>query len=283
MYNMTPNTQQIVDSRLNELSPSEGLYASKKDSKKNGYLSIGEVIRKTNVTKATVHHYVALKVLPTPIKTAHNMAYYHPTTVSIINTVRALRDRHVPLSVAKQMLDEYGLDKVKEMLQKTSDESVLIASTLSGTGVEKPRSEILSEYNLTEKDLAELENLGLLKFSSKSNLLNSSDKIYDSISVELISSLSKMREAGLNESLGFSPCDVVLYQEALENLVKSEVVYFSKRLLSIHPKDEAQTVMKAALEQAENICVLVRIRILLNLVDANFKDKSESKKSFKKS
>jgi len=275
MYNMTPNTQQLVGLNIKEIPLSQrNQYFDRNESKKKGYLSIGEVIRKTNVTKATVHHYVALKVVPTPIKTAHNMAYYHPNTVAIINTVRALKDRHVPLAVAKQMLDEYGLDKVREMLQKTSEESLLIMTTLSGSGDEKTKREVLNEFNLTEEHLAQLEKIGLLKLTS--------DQKYDPISVDLIRCLSKMREAGLNESLGFSPQDVILYKESLENLVKSEIVYFSKRLLSIQPKNEAQTVMKAALEQAENICVLVRRRLLLNLVDSNLKRDNKKQRSVKK-
>ncbi len=259
---MTPDTRQVADILTYdgvEVDNSFAPYVDKVEYVNRGFLTIGEIIKLTGVTKATVHHYVSLKVLPPPVKTAHNMAYYHPDSVSVIKVIRTLRDRHVPLSVVKQLLDEYGIEKVKEMIRKTLEESLLAVGTISDSGNTRSKESMLSTSGLEESEISDLENLGLIKFTKNGD--------YDSLSVDLIECLTAMRNAGLNESVGFRPKDIVLYQTNLEQLVKDEIAYFSERIFSLQRKYESVALMEAALEHAENICILVRRRILLNSLD----------------
>ncbi|MHB1890514.1 MAG: hypothetical protein ACYCUF_06485, partial [Acidimicrobiales bacterium] len=88
--------------------------------------------------------------------------------------------------------------------------------------------------------------------------------LYDSLSVELVQALARMREAGMTEAIGFFPRDVRLYHQAMAAVVQSELSYFDSRLIRHVPPEDAAAVMNAALEHAEQLCVIVRRRLLLD-------------------
>ncbi len=69
-------------------------------------LSIGELMSRTGVTRATVHHYADLGLLPLAARPNRRMAYYDPACVERIELIQDLQSkRFLPLSVIKRILD----------------------------------------------------------------------------------------------------------------------------------------------------------------------------------
>ena len=74
-------------------------------------LRVGELSRRTGVSTSAINYYVREGLLPQPLKTAPNMAYYDPGYVDILNSIRVLqREKGLSLSEIKELLkqDEFS-------------------------------------------------------------------------------------------------------------------------------------------------------------------------------
>jgi DNA-binding transcriptional MerR regulator len=70
-----------------------------------------ELVEATGVPKSTILHYLHQRLLPEPIKTSQNMAYYDPQCIHRIRYIRNLQRRHrLSLSEIRQMFEERGPD-----------------------------------------------------------------------------------------------------------------------------------------------------------------------------
>lgn len=74
-------------------------------------LKIGELSRLTHVSARTIRFYVEEGLLPKPVKTHRNMAYYDPACVPRIAAIKkAQRERFLPLEVIGRILRENDHD-----------------------------------------------------------------------------------------------------------------------------------------------------------------------------
>jgi DNA-binding transcriptional MerR regulator len=74
-------------------------------------LKIGELARLTHVSARTIRFYVEEGLLPKPVKTHRNMAYYDPACVPRIAAIKkAQQERFLPLEVIGRILRENGQD-----------------------------------------------------------------------------------------------------------------------------------------------------------------------------
>ena len=70
-------------------------------------LRVGELSRRTGVSTSAINYYVREGLLPQPLKTAPNMAYYDPGYVDILNSIRVLqREKGLSLSEIKDLLEQ---------------------------------------------------------------------------------------------------------------------------------------------------------------------------------
>src|SRR5688572_33166554 len=69
-------------------------------------LKISELAVQAEVPVATVRHYLREGLLPEPVKTSRNMAYYPPEFVERIRLIKQLQEeRFMPLRVIREVLD----------------------------------------------------------------------------------------------------------------------------------------------------------------------------------
>ena len=70
-----------------------------------------ELVEQTGVPKSTILYYVKQGLLPEPVKTSPNMAYYAPRCVEVVQLIQRLQDRHhLPLEKIKPLLQRWGDD-----------------------------------------------------------------------------------------------------------------------------------------------------------------------------
>ena len=68
-------------------------------------LKISELAERADVPVATVRHYLREGLLPEPVKTSKNMAYYPPEFVERIRLIKRLQEeRFMPLRVIREVL-----------------------------------------------------------------------------------------------------------------------------------------------------------------------------------
>lgn len=75
-------------------------------------LRMSVLVQATNVPKSTILHYVKEGLLPAPVKTSPNMAYYDPECISRIKYIKMVQARyHLPLPRIKELIDSCGVDE----------------------------------------------------------------------------------------------------------------------------------------------------------------------------
>ena len=74
-------------------------------------LRMKELVAASGVRKSTILYYIQQGLLPDPVKTSHNMAYYDPQCITRIRYIQKLQRRHrLSLSEIRQMLEARGED-----------------------------------------------------------------------------------------------------------------------------------------------------------------------------
>lgn len=68
--------------------------AVSKDNTTKPGLRMKELVEATGVPKSTILHYVHQDLLPDPVKTSPNMAYYDPDCVDLIKLIQHFQQRH---------------------------------------------------------------------------------------------------------------------------------------------------------------------------------------------
>ncbi|MHB8067809.1 MAG: MerR family transcriptional regulator [Desulfobaccales bacterium] len=70
-------------------------------------LKMQELVRATGVAKSTILHYLNEGLLPAPVKTSRNMAYYSPDCVERITFIKVLQGKYrLSLAMIKKFLEE---------------------------------------------------------------------------------------------------------------------------------------------------------------------------------
>ena len=70
-------------------------------------LRMKEIVERTGENKSTILHYIHLGLLPEPLRTSKNMAYYPESYIELLNIIRTLQNRFfLPLHAIKRILIE---------------------------------------------------------------------------------------------------------------------------------------------------------------------------------
>ncbi|MFZ5597027.1 MAG: MerR family transcriptional regulator [Bacillota bacterium] len=184
-------------------------------------LKISEVSSASGVSVQTIHYYLREGLLTSPVKTARNMAYYHPVVVDEIRMIKELQDkRYLPIAVIKTILqarrEGQELDHVEEM--QSLFQQVFCYPEEEGESADLSEADVAAATGLDESALRYLEELRILNPAGKGG------KHYDK---------SDLRAAGIVKKLldlGLTPQDLVIYRQFAE-FINSEVKTVRSRVL----------------------------------------------------
>lgn len=167
-------------------------------------MRMNELMEASGLTRATITHWVKQGLLPEPVKTSRNMAYYAPQSVERAKLIQSLKARHLPLAKIKQLL---------EMKDKGLDPHLLLEVNRMIFGEPDSKSLSLSQYcraaGLSEKQVDELARAGLL--------LPFAGGRYDSLDLAIGRVYRQVLEAGA------SPGDLSFYALRARQIVDQEM------------------------------------------------------------
>lgn len=235
-------------------------------------LTVSQLSHLTGATKATIHHYVNENLLPAPLKTAKNMAYYKPECIGIIKLVKKLRERDIPIKTIRELLASQSIEWIEELLNNSSLFYSLPVNLIQDSQVKTSPNELDNLTFISDSDLKELLSLDLIA--------QNPDGSYDWLSLALLKTLNELKSSGLTEPIGFHTKDVVLYKHLAEQLLNTEISYFLTRLPNA-ANPLKQQILQSALRHAELLFVLIRRRILLNMLSDTTSTQSDQIKQFK--
>ncbi len=167
-------------------------------------LKISELAERADVPVATVRHYLREGLLPDPVKTSKNMAYYPPEFVERIRLIKRLQEeRFMPLRVIRDAL----------LAERT------------------PKAEMLERFEVPERALARLTELGVL---------SPDESGYSQADVRIVEAIAQFRAEGWNETSGFGARDVARLKEGLAPVVADELELMVERFSAIDPERAAE-------------------------------------------
>jgi DNA-binding transcriptional MerR regulator len=217
----------------------------------NGLLKMKELAEASGVSAGTIKHYLREGLLPEPVKTSRNMAYYPPEFVERIRLIKQLQEeRFMPLKVIKSMLDD-DPERARALVEL---EDRILERALAGEQSRVSAAELRRRYNVPQEVLDRLAELDVLTPNSRG---------YGPRDVEIVQAISRFRAGGYDERIGFTVYDTLRYKRALEELVKEEVQVLLDRLAGEMDPDRAVELIAAGAEPLNELMAALHQKSLV--------------------
>jgi DNA-binding transcriptional MerR regulator len=216
-------------------------------------LKMSELVERSGIGAATIKHYLREGLLPEPVRTSRNMAYYPEEFVDRLALIKRLQEeRFMPLRLIKRMLFEEP-DRLAALLE-LEDRIIEQALSHSSEQARLPAAEVRQRYDVPQAALDRLAELGVLTPSAAG---------YDPDDVKVIEAIGRFRASGYDETLGFTVYDTLRYREALEPLVAKEVSTLLGRLTGEVDADRAVEIIRAGAEPLRELIGAMHSKLLL--------------------
>jgi DNA-binding transcriptional MerR regulator len=217
----------------------------------NGLLKMSELAEASGVSAGTIKHYLREGLLPEPVKTSRNMAYYPADFVDRIRLIKQLQEeRFMPLKVIKGMLDE-DPDRAKALVEL---EDRILERALAGEEKRTSAAEVRRRYDMPQEVLGRLEELGILSPNSRG---------YSPSDVKVVEAISRFRAGGYDERIGFTVYDTLRYKRALQELVKEEVSVIMERLAGEMEPDSVVDLIEAGSAPLQDLIAALHSKLLI--------------------
>ena len=217
-------------------------------------LKMSELVEASGVSGATIKHYLREGLLPEPIKTSRNMAYYRPETVERIEVIKRLQEeRFMPLKAIRSVLSE-DPEQAKALLEV---EDRIIDRAFATERKRTSAAEVREAYGMPAEVLDRLAEIGILTPNPRG---------YSPSDVSIIEAISRFRASGYDEKTGFTVYDTLRYRSALEELVREEVDVLMERLGDELSDDQARRLIESGVEPLRDFIAALHTKLMLEEV-----------------
>lgn len=222
----------------------------------DGLLRMGALAEASGVSAATIKHYLREGLLPQPVKTSRNMAWYSPEYIDRIKLIKRLQEeRYLPLHVIKRILENEP-DRVEARLELGDTLLARSQELAKGRGI--TRKQAVSKLGLPEDVLDGFERIGAIEpVTTKAGVR------YGQPDAEFLTAIAQFRESGYGEALGFTIYDALLYMRHLEALARDEVDVISEKLPGKLSADEAADLIERGHGPMRDLLSAMHVKLLV--------------------
>ena len=218
----------------------------------NGHLKMSELAERSGVSAGTIKHYLRERLLPEPVRTSRNMAYYPEAFVERIRLIKRLQEeRFMPLKAIRGVL-EGDPDRVKALVEL--EDRILERAIEAREGGRTSAAAISRTYDIPRNVLDRLAELGVLSPTGRG---------YDADDQKIVAAISRFRAGGYDEAIGFTVYDTLRYREALEPLVAEEVRVLLDRLTGQVEVERALEIIASGAEPLRELIGAMHSKLLL--------------------
>jgi DNA-binding transcriptional MerR regulator len=194
-------------------------------------LKMAELAEASGVSAGTIKHYLREGLLPEPVKTSRNMAWYPPEFIERIQLIKELQERRfMPLKAIKGLLE------------------------LEGEATRVSAAELKRRYKVPQEVLDRLAELEVISPNSRG---------YGASDVRIVEAISRFRAGGYDERIGFTVYDTLRYKSAMEELVKEEVEVIMERLGGELDADRAAQLIEKGAEPLRDLISALHTKALV--------------------
>jgi DNA-binding transcriptional MerR regulator len=214
-------------------------------------LRMGELSEASGVPAPTIKHYLREGLLPEPVKTSRNMAYYPPEFVDRIRLIKQLQEeRFMPLRAIKTVLDE-DPERARALVEL---EDRILDRALAGERTRTSPAEVRERYGVPKEVLDRLEEIEVLSPNSRG---------YSPSDVKIIEAISRFRAGGYDEQIGFTVYDTLRYKSALEELVRQEVDVVMERLAGEFPPERVAEMLESGAQPLQELIAALHTKLMV--------------------
>lgn len=188
-------------------------------------LKMQELSQATGVSGGTIRYYVRQGILPKPVKTHRNMAYYDESYIQRIRIIKELQEkRYLPLNIIKMIVSsrDLAINGEERRILREMERPLFGESLLSGNARPMTREELCEHAGFEEENLKVLESMGMIEADG--------DGRFDQECVQIVEILSEIRQIGLTEELDFQVEHLQIHLDLMEFLARKEIEIFTKRI-----------------------------------------------------
>jgi DNA-binding transcriptional MerR regulator len=217
----------------------------------DGLLRMRELAEASGVPAPTIKHYLREGLLPEPVKTSRNMAYYPPEFVDRIKLIKRLQEeRYLPLKAIKTVLDEDPA-RAQAMLELGDQ---ILDRALAGERSRTSAAEVRKRYGVPKEVLDRLAELEVLTPNSRG---------YSPSDVTIIEAISRFRAGGYDEQIGFTVYDTLRYKNALQELARQEVDVVMERLAGEVPPERVVEMLEAGAQPLKDLIAALHTKLMV--------------------
>ncbi len=221
------------------------------NTKDDEMLRMGELAEASGVSAATIKHYLREGLLPEPVKTSRNMAYYPAELAERIRLIKQLQEeRYMPLKVIKDLLDE-NPDRARALIELGDQ---LLARVQAGERERVSPAEVRHLYDIPQEALDRLAEL---------EVLTPDENGYTPSDVRIIGAISRFRAGGYDERIGFTVYDTLRYKRAISELAREEVDVLMDRLAGEMEPERVMELIEAGVEPLNELMAALRTKQLV--------------------
>jgi DNA-binding transcriptional MerR regulator len=214
-------------------------------------LRMGELAEASGVPAPTIKHYLREGLLPEPVKTSRNMAYYPPEFVDRIKLIKRLQEeRFMPLKAIKSVLDE-DPERAGALLEL---EDRILDRALAGERARTSTSEVRERYGVPKEVLDRLAELEILTPNSRG---------YSPSDVKIIEAISRFRAGGYDEEIGFTVYDTLRYKTAIGELVREEVDIVMNRLAGEVSPERVVEMLELGAQPLQDLIAALHTKLMV--------------------
>jgi len=214
-------------------------------------LRMGELAEASGVPAPTIKHYLREGLLPEPVKTSRNMAYYPPEFVDRIKLIKQLQEeRFMPLKAIKSVLDE-DPERARALVEL---EDRILDRALAGERTRTSAAEVRERYGVPKEVLDRLEKLEVLSPNSRG---------YSPSDIKIIEAITRFRAGGYDEQIGFTVYDTLRYKSAIEDLVREEVGMVMDRLAGEVSPERVVEMLEAGAQPLQDLIAALHTKLMV--------------------
>ena len=220
-------------------------------SEDNGLLKMSELAEASGVSAGTIKHYLREGLLPDPVKTSRNMAYYPSAFVDRIRLIKQLQEeRFMPLKAIRRVLED-DPERARALVEV---EDRILERAQRGESSRMSRPDAERRYGIPREALTRLEEIGVLTPDSRG---------YGALDARMLEAISRFRAGGYDEQIGFTVYDTLRYKSALEQLVREEVAVVLERLAGDVEPDRIVELLEAGAEPLRDLIAAMHSKLLV--------------------
>jgi len=226
-------------------------------------LRMSELVSLTAVRPAAIKFYIKEGLLPAPVKTSRNMAYYDESFVEKIRFIKQLQTQHyLPLRIIKNLLSRTTGSTTLEETRALLDLKGALPGQLAADQRETlTEEEVIGRLNTYKEELADLRRMGLVNPREVNGT-----RMYDAEDQVLLELLETNRRLGFKGESGFQVKDLEIYLAILEVMATEEVKLLVSRTAAKLSIEEIRRLAEHGIRDFGPLLMFLRRKMILKVL-----------------